>query len=177
MEKITEQGLKGFAKLVLSGITENKIQYVIMQKYGPSLKLMLRKTKAKRFHIKSAIQIGLQMIDRLQAFHNMGYLHLDIKPDNILIGSAARERLESSTIVLIDYGISKKWKDEHDEHIPENRMVPFSGNVLFASKNAFMQIEQSRRDDLISLCYFLAFLLNAELTWHGKLTHQDPNFF
>lgn len=171
MEEIAAENLKGFTKLVTYGTTANNIQYVIMQKYGPSLKQMLRRTKTKRFHIKTAIQIGLQMIDRLEALHKLGYLHLDIKPDNILLGSSNRTRLESSTIFLIDYGISKKYLDEYGDHIPENTIVPFSGNVLFASKNAFMQIEQSRRDDLISLCYFLAFLLNAELTWHGNLKH------
>lgn len=88
-----------------------------MHKYGPSLKMMLRRMKSKRFSIKTAIQIGIQLIDRLQALHGIGYLHMDLKPDNILLGSANRTRFDSSNIVLIDYGISKQFKDSDGKHI------------------------------------------------------------
>ena len=30
--------------------------------------------------------IGLQVIDRLEAVHKIGYLHRDVKPDNLAIG-------------------------------------------------------------------------------------------
>lgn len=41
------------------GTTKEGLQYIIMNKYGPSLKSMLRRTKLKRFSIKTAIQIGI----------------------------------------------------------------------------------------------------------------------
>ena len=37
--------------------------------------------------------------------------------------------------------------------------------------------ESSRRDDLISLCYFLSFLLLGKLAWLGKISNNDPHFF
>jgi serine/threonine protein kinase len=57
---------------------------------------MLRKCKTKRFSIKTAIMIGMQLVDRLQDLHGIGFLHLDIKPDNILLGSADRSHSDSS---------------------------------------------------------------------------------
>lgn len=41
----------------------------------------------------------------------------------------------------------------------------FSGNMIFASKNAFNMQTQSRRDDLISLCYFLLYLVDGDLAF------------
>jgi serine/threonine protein kinase len=35
--------------------------------------------------IPSAVQIGIQLTKQIQNLHSIGYLHLDIKPDNILI--------------------------------------------------------------------------------------------
>lgn len=51
------------------------------------------------------------------------------------------------------------------------------GNLLFASKNAFLRLEQSRRDDLISMFYLMAFLISGRVAWHENLDHRDPGYF
>ncbi len=49
--------------------------------------------------LRQTVQRMLGVLDSLDVFHRMGYLHLDISPDNILItDGGARERIE-----LIDY--------------------------------------------------------------------------
>lgn len=77
-----------------------------MQKYGPSLKHMLRRTKRQRFSIKTGIMIGIQLMERLRDMHSLGFLHLDLKPDNILLNSNTFTRKETSQLVLADYGLS-----------------------------------------------------------------------
>ena len=42
------------------------MSYIIMLKYGPSLKEMLNKSNYCRFSYKTSIQIGGQLIDSLQ---------------------------------------------------------------------------------------------------------------
>jgi len=108
-----------------------------MQKLGPSLKKMIIKSKYAAFSKQTVIQIGLQLIDRLHALHSIGYLHMDIKPDNLLLQSENFSSLESSNIFLIDFGISKRYVDRFGNHIKFRTDVPFQGNTLFASKNCF----------------------------------------
>ena len=78
-------------------------------------------------------------MNRLESFHQLGYLHLDLKPDNILIKSPDYSIWESSSVLyLIDFGISKKFVQDDGSHIKEaTSRVPFVGNVVFASRNAF----------------------------------------
>ena len=88
-----------------------------MQKLGPSLKYMLRRTKRHRFSLKTGVQIGIQLIHRLRDMHQLGFLHLDLKPENILITTSSMNRLESSKLVLIDYGISQRYLDHMGDHV------------------------------------------------------------
>jgi hypothetical protein len=46
----------------------------------------------------------------------------------------------------------------------------FQGNLIFASKNAFKLNTLSRRDDLISLVYFLLYLVDGDLVF---LANED----
>jgi casein kinase 1 alpha len=64
------------------------------------------------------------MINRLRDLHSIGYLHLDLKPDNILLGSDVTNKA-SSTLYLVDFGISKSYLDKSLNHLP------FRNNIAF----------------------------------------------
>ena len=87
------------------------------------------------FSEKTSIQIGLQLLEKIEAVHECGYLFNDLKPDNILVGTHDDQDLH--TIRLIDFGISKKYVDGIGNHIKEGHEEIFRGNQIFASVNAF----------------------------------------
>ena len=102
-------------------------------------------------------------------------MHLDLKPDNILLGSRDLYEEESSTLILIDFGISKTYVNEVGSHIEMRDDEDFSGNIQFSSKFMFEYFTQSRRDDFISLSYLLAYFVNGKITWLPKREQRDPN--
>jgi serine/threonine protein kinase len=104
-------------------------------------------------------------------------LHMDLKPDNVCLGSTNFSNAESSLLCLIDFGISKSFQCEYSKHIEPGTNLIFQGNVLYASENAFRKKVLSRRDDFISLCYILSYFLNGKLEWLGDLRKNDPEFF
>ena len=58
---------------------------MVMQLLGESLEGLFDKCD-RRFTVKTSIMIADQMITRLQCLHEEGYIHRDMKPDNMMIG-------------------------------------------------------------------------------------------
>jgi casein kinase 1 len=102
------------------------------------------------------------MVDLLETFHGKGYIHCDLKPDNIMIGDFKEDLKNMNKIYLIDFGISNKYLDDEGNHIKHRSNVPFKGNLIFSSKNAFAETTLSRRDDIISLMYMLIYLIESK---------------
>ena len=102
------------------------------------------------------------MISRLEAFHKAGFVHCDIKPDNILIGTGT----ENDIIYLIDFGLAHMYRDSNGVHIRPPEKIPFKGSISYCSINLLKKQFPSRRDDLESLIYVILHLLYGKLPWH-----------
>lgn len=101
--------------------------------YGRSLREILSRAPNRRFSLKCCVQIGMKLIDSLEALHRAGVLHLDLKPDNILLGERNMFSEKSSDLVIVDFGISKRYLNDFGAHVEMKANVPFCGNVYFAS--------------------------------------------
>jgi serine/threonine protein kinase len=57
--------------------------------------------------MKTIMMIGLTLTSHLEYLHFKQYVHRDLKPKNILIGSPSKE----NKLYLIDFGLVKKYVD------------------------------------------------------------------
>lgn len=99
--------------------------------------------------------------------HKSGYLYCDIKLNNIVVGDCIELNRHSTNhlhkLRFIDYGLSRRYLDDHGKHVPKIRERVFKGNVVFASKNLFNLDTPGRRDDFISLSYLLLYTIDGDL--------------
>jgi serine/threonine protein kinase len=135
---------------------EEQLTYLVVDLLVCSLTTLV-KTKGSLSH-KIILQIGIQMIKRVETLHGKYMLHRDIKPDNFMLDRA-------KTLCLIDFGLCKRY-DYDGAHIEEKQITSIIGSVNFVSLNVHKGIEPSRRDDIESCIYIILYLLlNGELPW------------
>jgi serine/threonine protein kinase len=91
--------------------------------------------------------------------HETGYIYNDLKTENVMVLN--NEDKKGVQVKLIDYGFATRYIDKKGVHLENSEVNSFKGNLLFASINSLEFNMPSRKDDLLSLCYFIIFLLNG----------------
>jgi serine/threonine protein kinase len=156
------EGRPGIARIYWTG-SHGKDNVMAMQLLGPSLNDLFDDCE-REFSMKTIALLADQIIRNIEQVHAAGYIHRDIKPGNFAVGRGSAR----NEVFVIDFGLAKRYKDpKTDKHIPSVKGKKFVGTPRYGSINAHMGKEQSRRDDLESIGYMLAYFYLGCLPWHG----------
>ena len=145
---------------------ENEFIYLVSNLLGPSIEDLYNFCGGK-FSLKTILMLFHQLLERVEYMHDMGVIHRDIKPDNIMMGLGPA----SNTVHLIDFGLTRTILDpETGEHIPFTSGKSLIGTCRYVSANSHNGFELSRRDDLITLGYVIIRLFKGSLPWQFVTT-------
>ena len=137
---------------------------MMMQLLGQSLDAIFTDNN-NQLDLGTVMKIGLMMIDGLEEIHKTGVIHRDIKPNNFMFGR--REEGDDTKLYIVDFGLSKLWRDPKTGHITQKQGRSMIGTARYASIHVHLGIEPSRRDDLESMGYVLVYLAKGRLPWQG----------
>ncbi len=127
---------------------------------GPTLRSFLLGLGHRPRFPEVAAMIGWELSRALAAAHQMGIIHRDVKPENIMVRG-------DGTVVLCDFGIAR---------ILDKDTVTTTGQLM--GSPAYMAPEHIRgepqdgRSDLFSLGVVLYELLTGELPYRGRNPHE-----
>ena len=142
---------------------EDNYSIMIMELLGKSLETLLKETGERKFSLKTIGLIGQDLIPIFKFIHDKNIIHRDIKPDNLSVGYD-----DPCQIYFIDFGLAKKYRSSKTKvQNPMIKHAKLTGTARYASINALDGWEQSRRDDLESFGYVLAYLYKGGLPWMG----------
>jgi hypothetical protein len=143
-------------------ILVNNKNYLIETLQGPNLE-KLQNFCGGKFSLVTTYKIGIDILQCLKFIHKTGYVYLDLKCDNIvLLPSPIKYKKSVNKMTLIDFGFCEKYS-KTKENSPKTH-----GNIFLASINALCGNAVSRKDDLISFCYFLLYLYLGYLPWNNS---------
>ena len=144
---------------------DDKYVYMVECLMGPNLHL-LHKLCDYRFDFYTVINIGLDLLKNIRILHELGFIHRDLKPDNIVFGNLCFENSDKrKEIGIIDFGNSKINIKSNGKINYCNKKVELHGNKSFSSTNALKNHDVREKDDIISIFYILLYFLKGELPW------------
>ena len=107
----------------------------------------------EQFPIEEVIRIGAALAQAVQSLHSQDVIHLDLKPDNILLDSNGK-------LTLIDFGLA------HHAHFPDllaEEMRKGVGSAPYVSPEQVMGLREDSRSDIFSIGAIMYEMLTGEL--------------
>ena len=158
----------GVPRIFWSGRVERdgaSVAALVMERLGPSLQDLMD-DHGGQLPRSTVSALGEQALLRLEFVHARGFVHRDVKPANFVVGAGGRRHI----LHIIDFGLARTFRSHTTgAHLPRagRRRGGLAGTPRYASRHAHTAKMQSRRDDLESLGYMLAYLLTGSLPWQG----------
>jgi casein kinase I family protein HRR25 len=134
---------------------------MVLDLLGPNLEELFEYCHRK-FSLKTVLFLADQILDRLEFIHAKSFILGDVRPENFCMGVGILE----AQFKVASLGCAR-YQDFKGHHLPHPANLPFVAMSRYASVSTHRLIQQSRRDDLESLCYMLIYFCLGELPWQG----------
>jgi len=142
------------------------LYYVMEALQGSDLAQILEKERL--FPAKEVLAHLEQICPALQAAHDGGVIHRDMKPDNIFVVS--REPL---SIKILDFGLAKLLQSQHDDGIRTSAGIVMGTPLYIAPEQAAGDVELiDARTDLYSFGVIIYQMLSGQLPITGGTTAE-----
>jgi hypothetical protein len=137
-----------------------KYKYYITDLIGQDL-FSIMENYNYRVPLREAISITRQILSRIRALHDRGYIGQDIHPGNFLMDFKGR-------LYMIDLAFAFPWQYAGGVHIPDAPSHFPHGKTRkppMATRREERDLETSRADDLERMLYILIQMLRGSLPW------------
>ncbi|KAA6386706.1 MAG: putative Tau-tubulin kinase 1, partial [Streblomastix strix] len=162
-------GNKHYAKFYQYG-SHKDYKFVAMELLGPCLIDLVNRKPPFKFTLFSVLKFGLHGLKGLEAMHEAGFVHRDVKPGNFVIGNTKES---AGVFFVIDFGLCKKLPPKDKRNVIPPHNGNFRGTLRYASLNAHYCRELGQADDLMSLLYIMVEFYMGKLPWTHVKTREE----
>ncbi|KRX22278.1 Tau-tubulin kinase 1 [Trichinella nelsoni] len=165
LQKANEENCRHTCKVYGVG-RKPTYSFIAMTLVGSNLLILMKRIRCglnekPTFSIRTSVHVGIEALEAIEDLHRIGFLHRDIKPQNFACGLEPDHR----KLYMLDFGMCRNYvRKDGSIRKPRNK-VGFRGTFLYASPNALLGMEQSRRDDIWSWYFMLLEITIGTFPW------------
>ena len=132
--------------------------------------LLNRMQRLEKIPVAESVKIAAEAARGLYSAHQLGIVHRDISPDNIII---CKDDAGVESTKIIDFGIAKPVLDGKSQRFTDTNM--FVGKVEYCSPEQCGMLEEGEeidhRSDIYSLAVTMYFMLSGKLPFYAATPH------
>ena len=142
IKELSEKGIPDIKSRLINYTVPSKpkveVRLIIMEKLDKSLSTLIKKKNLDINEIKYIIN---EYLNILQYIHASGFIHFDIKPENLMIKGTSRD-VKENEYYIIDFGIARKWFTEKTRKKPARALNTIRskdvspGTTIYRARNA-----------------------------------------
>merc|ERR1712129_369868 len=129
---------------------KKKLRFIVMPRYGTDLQTRIDDSKTS-LSLKSTSHLATQIIDSLEYLHSQGYVHKDLKANNMIF--SRENKGMNDKLFLVDFGLASRYLHLgiHRPFEPDQRSA-HEGTLEYVSRDGHLGCV-SRRGDMECLLY------------------------
>eukprot|EP00347_Sterkiella_histriomuscorum_P012498 403368350 len=142
----------GFPIFYANGSIKKDKKFVVLSRHGYDLHT-IHKICGYKFSYKTVLNIGIEILERIEKVHQFNYIYNNFSPHNVLIPLLSDR--DQGTLYLIDFRKCRKF-----DEIPQ-----FQNDII-----------QAKIDDLECLFFLLCYFTKGQLPWSKPGSSQQDIF-
>uniref|UniRef100_A0A0N4ZNL3 non-specific serine/threonine protein kinase n=1 Tax=Parastrongyloides trichosuri TaxID=131310 RepID=A0A0N4ZNL3_PARTI len=181
LKKSSQQKCTPFFADIFEYGEKTKFTYMITTLFGPNLFDILVSMPNKKIEERTWVRVIMNVLEGLKILHKRKFIHLDLKPANIVIDHNAVRKQTDVVAHIIDFGLARKLSYHSNE--PKGNLEPdvlrteleepiWVGSIYHCSPFIHRGYLPTYRDDIYSWLY-VAMDLYKELPWTPADTEQE----
>lgn len=103
------------------------------------------------------VSLFILVSQAIHDFHQVGFLHRDIKPGNYCVGADGK----ADIIFLIDFGLARKYRLNNGTIRPPRQKTKMVGTPRYCPRASHRQEELARKDDFESWLFMVWYPMEA----------------